>query len=129
MNFLQLSNKKLAVLLLRFVTGINFLMHGAVRVFGDYSGFADGMVDNFNETFLPTFSVRLLGYAIPIVELIIGVILIAGFQLKIGLIISFLLMATLVFGMSLLQEWGVVGSQMIYAVALFLILYFHEDSK
>jgi len=43
MQFLQMSNKKLAVLLLRFVTVISFLMHGAVRVFGDYSGFADGM--------------------------------------------------------------------------------------
>lgn len=124
-----MSNKKLAIFLLRFVTGINFLMHGAVRVLGDYSGFANGMVDNFSETFLPAFSVRLLGYAIPIVELIIGAILITGFQLKIGLIISFLLMATLIFGMSLLQEWGVVGSQMVYAVALFLILYFHEEEK
>jgi len=43
MQFLQMSNKKLAVLLLRFFTGINFLMHGVLRVFGDYSGFTDGM--------------------------------------------------------------------------------------
>ncbi|GJM16263.1 MAG: hypothetical protein DHS20C13_15900 [Thermodesulfobacteriota bacterium] len=127
MQFLKISNKKLAVLLLRFVTGINFLMHGAVRVFGDYSGFANGMADNFSETFLPAFSVRLLGYSIPILELIIGVILITGFQLKIGLVIGFLLMATLIFGMSLLQEWGVVGSQMIYVLALFFILYFQDE--
>lgn len=124
-----MSNKKLAVLLLRSVTGINFLMHGAVRVFGDYSGFADGMANNFSVTFLPAFSVRLLGYAIPIVELLIGLILITGFQLKIGLIVSFLLMATLIFGMCLLQEWGVVGSQMIYVICLFLILYFQEDDN
>lgn len=129
MNFLQMSNKKLAVVFLRLVTGINFLMHGAVRVFGDFNGFADGMASNFNETFLPAFSVRLLGYAIPIVELIVGIILITGFQLKIGLVIAFLLMATLVFGMSLLQQWGVVGSQMIYVICLFLILYFQEDDK
>lgn len=129
MKFLQMSNRKLAVLLLRFVTGVNFLMHGAVRVFGDYSGFADGMVTNFSDTFLPTFSVRLLGYAIPIIELVIGVILITGFQLKIGLVISFLLMATLIFGMSLLQEWGVVGSQMIYVLCLFFILYFQDEEK
>lgn len=102
-------------------------MHGAVRVFGDYSGFANGMADNFSETFLPGFSVRLLGYAIPILELIIGIILITGFKLKAGLVIGFLLMATLIFGMCLLQEWGVVGSQMIYAIALFLILYFQND--
>lgn len=127
MKFLQMSNKKLAVLLLRFVTGINFLMHGAVRVFGDYSGFADGMVNDFSDTYLPAFSVRLLGYAIPIIELIIGVILITGFKLRIGLVIGFLLMATLIFGMSLLQQWGVVGSQMIYALALFFILYFQDE--
>lgn len=127
MQFLKMSNKKLAVLLLRFVTGINFLMHGAVRVFGDYSGFADGMVNDFSDTALPAFSVRLLGYAIPIIELIIGVILITGFKLRIGLIIGFLLMAILIFGMSLLQQWGVVGSQMIYTLALFFILYFQEE--
>lgn len=124
-----MSNKKLAVLLLRFVTGINFLMHGAVRVFGDYSGFANGMAENFNETFLPTFSVRLLGYAIPIVELIVGLILITGFQLRLGLVLGFLLMAALVFGMSLLQEWGVVGSQMIYVLCLFFILYFKDEKN
>lgn len=122
-----MSNKKLAVLLLRFVTGINFLMHGAVRVFGDYSGFADGMVNDFSDTYLPAFSVRLLGYAIPIIELIIGVILITGYKLRIGLVIGFFLMATLIFGMSLLQQWGVVGSQMIYTLALFFILYFQEE--
>lgn len=129
MKFLQMSNKKLAVLLLRFVTGINFLMHGAVRVFGDYSGFANGMAENFNETFLPSFSVRLLGYAIPSVELIVGLILITGFQLRLGLVLGFLLMAVLVFRMSLLQEWGVVGSQMIYVLCLFFILYFQDEKN
>jgi thiosulfate dehydrogenase (quinone) large subunit len=129
MQFLQMSNKKLAVLLLRFVTGINFLMHGAVRVFGDYSGFADGMANDFSDTFLPAFSVRLLGYAIPIIELIVGVILIVGYKLRLGLVLGFLLIATLIFGMSLLQEWGVVGSQMIYALGLFFILYFQDDDK
>lgn len=127
MKLFEMSNKKLAVLMLRLVTGINFLMHGAVRVLGDYSGFADGMIHNFSGTFLPSFSVRLLGFAIPVIELIIGIILITGYKLKIGLIAAFLLMATLVFGMSLLQKWDVVGTQMIYALALFLILYFQEE--
>ena len=129
MQFLKMSNKKLAVLLLRFVVGVNFLMHGAVRVFGDYSGFADGMANDFSETFLPAFSVRILGYAIPVVELIVGIVLITGFQLKLGLVLAFLLMAALIFGMSLLQNWGVVGSQMIYVICLFLILYFYEEDK
>ena len=124
-----MSNKKLAVLLLRIVTGINFFMHGAVRVLGDYGGFADGMVNDFGDTLLPPFSVKLLAFGIPIVELIIGVILIIGYQLRLGLVLGFLLMATLIFGTSLRQEWGVVGSQMIYVLSLFFILYFQEEDS
>jgi len=40
MNILNLDNKKLALLLLRIVIGINYLVHGAVRELGDYNGFA-----------------------------------------------------------------------------------------
>jgi len=129
MKYFQMSNKKLAVLLLRIVTGINFFMHGAVRVLGDYSGFANGMVDDFSDTFLLPFSVRLLAYAIPIIELIIGIILITGVKLRLGLVLGFLLIGVLIFGMSLRQEWGVVGSQMIYALSLFFILYFHDEEN
>ena len=129
MNFLRLSNKKLALFLFRLVVGVNFFMHGAVRILGDYSGFASGMAEDFGETFLHPLSVTALGYVIPVIELIIGVILITGYKLRYGLILGFLLMAVLIFGMSLLQNWGVVGTQMIYAISLFLILYFQEDDK
>jgi len=71
----------------------------------------------------------LLGYTIPIIELIVGMILIVGYKLRLGLVLGFLLIATLIFGMSLLQEWGVVGSHMIYLFALFFILYFQDDDK
>ena len=104
-------------------------MHGAVRILGDYNGFASALVDDFNDTFLPAFSVRLLGYTIPTVELVVGLILITGFQLRLGLVLGFLLMAALIFGMSLLQEWGVVGSQMIYVLCLFFILYFQDEKS
>ena len=124
-----MSNKKLAVLLLRIVTGINFFMHGAVRVLGDYSGFATAMVDDFSDTFLLPFSVKLLAYLIPIIELIVGIILITGIKLRLGLVLGFLLIGVLIFGMSLLQEWGVVGSQMIYVLSLFFILYFQDEEN
>ena len=128
MNVLKLNNRKLALLMLRVVTGINYLMHGAVRVLGDYSGFASGMVRDFEDTFLHPLSVKSLAFIIPLAELVIGLILITGYKLKYGVIIGFLLMGILVFGMSLLQQWGVVGTQMIYVLALFLILYFHDDN-
>jgi len=129
MKYLQMSNKKLAVLLLRVVTGINFFMHGAVRVLGDYSGFAEGMVNDFGDTFLHPVSVKLLAFAIPIIELIIGAILITGFKLRAGLVLGFLLIAVLIFGTSLRQEWGIIGSQMIYVLSLFFILYFQDEKS
>ncbi len=127
MKYLQMSNKELALFLFRIVVGVNFLMHGAVRVLGDYGGFASGMVSDFGETFLHPLSVMALAYVIPIIELIIGIILVTGYKLRYGLILGFLLMAVLIFGMSLLQQWAVVGTQMIYAISLFLLLYFQED--
>lgn len=129
MNILKLSSKQLALLLFRLAVGVNFLMHGAVRVFGDYAGFASGMTADFSETFLHPLSVTALAYVIPIVELIVGIILISGYKLRYGLILGFLLMTVLIFGMSLLQNWGVVGTQMIYVICLFLLLYFEEDKS
>lgn len=129
MKLTQMSNKKLALFLFRAVVGVNFFMHGAVRILGDYSGFASGLVSDFGETFLHPLSVMALAYVIPVVELIVGIILITGYKLRYGLILGFLLMAVLIFGMSLLQQWAVVGTQMIYAISLFLILYFQEDGN
>jgi len=129
MKYLQMSNKKLALFLFRIVVGVNFFMHGAVRILGDYSGFVSGMVNDFGDTFLLPISVKALAYVIPIVELIVGIILITGYKLRYGLILGFLLMAVLIFGMSLLQQWGVVGTQMLYALSLFFILYFQDDES
>ena len=124
-----MSNKKLALFLFRIVVGVNFFMHGAVRILGDYSGFASGIVSDFGETFLYPLSVMALAYVIPIVELIVGIILITGYKLRYGLILGCLLMAVLIFGMSLLQQWAVVGTQMRDAISLCRILHFQEDEN
>lgn len=47
MKLMQMSNKKLALFLFRVVVGVNFFMHRAVRILGDYSGFASGLVSDF----------------------------------------------------------------------------------
>lgn len=56
-----MTHRALGYALLRFVLGVNFLMHGAVRVFGDYTGFARGVVGEFSCTILPEVMVRLVG--------------------------------------------------------------------
>jgi hypothetical protein len=56
-----LNTKSLAYFYLRFITGINMLLHGGVRLFGDYRGFIDGVAQEFDGTVLPEALVRLVG--------------------------------------------------------------------
>ena len=121
------SNRDLAVLLLRLITGLNFAGHGLVRIFGGYTDFARSTVDQFADTILPAALVWPLGYAIPIVELVLGLLLIAGFRIRLTVTAAFALMAVLVSGMVLLEEWAVVSIQMIYILTLFVILAFQPE--
>ncbi len=123
------SNRGLAVLLLRVITGINFVGHGLVRILGDYKGFAQSTVDQFADTILPAAMVWPLGYAIPVVELVFGVALIVGVRLRATIIAGFALMAVLLSGMVLLEQWAVVGTQMIYILTLFAILAFQPEAR
>lgn len=123
------SNRDLAVLLLRIITGINFVGHGLVRILGDYTAFAQGIVDQFADTILPAVMVWPLGYAIPVVELAFGVALIVGVRIRATVIAGFVLMAVLLSGMVLLEEWAVVGIQMIYILTLFAILAFQPEAR
>jgi thiosulfate dehydrogenase [quinone] large subunit len=51
---------------------------------------------------------------IPPVEMTIGVLLFLGFQTRLALIMAVSLMATLVFGMNLLQDWELVFRHLVY---------------
>jgi len=118
-----MDSRILGYTLLRVVMGINMFMHGAVRLFGDYTGFANGVVKEFSGTFLAEPLLFSVGYGIPILETIIGLGLLVGLFTKTVLVLSGGLMATLVVGMSLLKNWGTVGSQMTYVVIFALLLF------
>jgi thiosulfate dehydrogenase [quinone] large subunit len=106
----------------RFVVGVNFLMHGAVRVFGDYAGFVSWVTKTFEGTILSGGLAGAYGWAIPLIELILGVLLISGLGTKWTLVAGELFMATLIVGMTLKQNWDTVAFQMIYAISLYLLL-------
>lgn len=109
--------------ILRIVLGLNMLMHGAVRLFGDYTGFAEGVLKEFSGTVLPEILVKAVGWGIPPVEFLIGLALILGLFTGTALIAGGLLMSVLVFGMSLLKSWGTVGNQMVYVLLFSLLLF------
>jgi len=117
-----MEGPSIAYFLFRITLGLNMLMHGCVRVFGNYRGFAESLAEQFRETPLPEWSVLSFGYALPVAEGVIGMFLILGFQTKKALMAGALLMMPLIFGMSLREQWSVVGTQMLYALIYFILL-------
>jgi thiosulfate dehydrogenase [quinone] large subunit len=114
-----------AYLLLRVLTGLDFLMHGFARIFtgSHLSGFAQGMVKSMAATPLPASLTLATGYAIPCVELLIGTLLLLGLLTREALTMAFLLMLVLMFGVTLKQDWVTAGSQLVYGIVLALLLF------
>ncbi|NJO46999.1 MAG: DoxX family protein [Oscillatoriales cyanobacterium RM2_1_1] len=115
----------LAYALLRIVFGINFFVHGLVRI-GNIPGFVQGQIDLYQEIAIPSFLLAGPAFLIPIVELIVGFLLILGLKTRIALIAGFLLMMPLMFGVCLLQKWDVAGSQLTYCLIYFILLAAHQ---
>ena len=119
------TDRRLAYGILRFTLGLNILLHGLTRI-GTLSGFADGLVEGFADTILPAAVVHVSAYVIVLAEVLIGALLTVGYRTRGALVAGGLLMAALVFGTALRQEWGTLGTQMLYALIYFVLLYARE---
>lgn len=115
--------------LLRVIMGINLFMHGAVRIFGDYSGFRSWVIGEFSGTILPGGLVTLTAWLIPPVELLVGISLVLGLWTSVGLAVAGIHMGVLMFGMSLLSNWGSVANQLLYVFGLSALLFGIEYNR
>jgi thiosulfate dehydrogenase [quinone] large subunit len=117
MNTPVITEQRQAYVLLRLLTGLDFFGHGFARIFtGTHlSGFAQGMVKSMAATPLPPALTLATGYVVPCVELVIGLLLLA-----------LLLMLVLMFGVTLKQDWATAGSQLLYGLVLFVLLFARE---
>jgi thiosulfate dehydrogenase [quinone] large subunit len=76
----------------------------------------------FQKTLLPVWSLYAFGYALPIVEALVGACVLFGFQTRRALILGSVLMLVLTFGSTLRQDWSIVGIQLTYSVVYSLLL-------
>lgn len=118
-----MSNQVLAYTMFRLFMGLNMFLHGAVRLGPNYQKFIDWTRGVFENTWLPEWLVTLEAQLIPGVEMLIGILLIVGFKTRFAVILGFVLMATLVFGMNIVQDWELVNRHLIYVIALFILMY------
>ena len=110
-----------AYTLLRIVVGINYFNHGATRIF-NIPGFIDSMVSTMQGSWIPEFLVRINAGLVPPVELIVGALITIGLFTRGALIACFILMAVLMYGITVIQNWDGASSQLIYNIVLFILL-------
>jgi len=107
--------------ILRFTLGITFFFHGVIRFVSGWSAFADQMVLNFHDTFLPDFMVRSFALSVPPVEALLGTLLCLGLFTRLTLIAAGLWMIALVFGTTIRQDYSTVAIQLLYALLFFVL--------
>ena len=121
----HLREQRFAYVLLRAFTGLDFFGHGFARIFtGTHlSGFAYAMSQGMATSPLPPSLTLAAGYAIPIVEVVVGALLLLGLATRVALTAAFVLMFVLMFGVCMKQDWNAAGQQMLYGLILALLLF------
>jgi len=119
--------KNTAYFLLRISMGVNLLGHGLARI-PKLSVFAEGMTKGFEKSWLPQPLVYLFSTTLPFLEFIIGGMLILGFRTRLANFAGAGLIIILLFGSSTVENWEVMGIQMIYILFFYLLISRIEDN-
>lgn len=114
-------NHSLTFVLLRLAVGISMFGHGLVRIV-KLPKFSAWMVGQFEKSILPEALVTPFSYLLPIIEFGIGVLLLIGLFTKQALIIGGITMVLLIFGSSMIEEWGAIPSQVIHTFFFAVLL-------
>ena len=118
-------DRRIGYLLMRLAVGVSLLGHGLVRI-PKLSGFHAHLTSDFTHSILPKTLVSVAGYALPFVEFCIGAMLVVGLLTKLGLIAGVLGMTALVFGSTTIEDYSVIGEQLIHAAILVGLIVFLE---
>jgi thiosulfate dehydrogenase (quinone) large subunit len=110
-------------LLLRLALGASLLGHGLVRL-PKLAGFSQWMVATFQKSMLPAALVTPFSYALPILEFVIGLLLVAGLFTRVSLVAAGALMLVLILGACLIENWDALPSQLIHVAFAVLLLNF-----
>jgi thiosulfate dehydrogenase (quinone) large subunit len=117
------SARTWAVLFARQILGLIFFMAGVWKVFElGPAGHVRRFFLPFQDTFLPTWSLWAVGFAIPFVELIAGGFLILGFLTRPALIALGIVLVTVTFGHLLEQPLYPFHEHVIPRLALLLFV-------
>lgn len=108
-------NRGSVVLLARLYLGGIFLLGGAGKIFKQGPGaFVGYLHKGFGSTVLPELFITSFGYALPFVELIVGITLILGLYRRASFTVAALLCMVLSQGQFMIQEYATAAHNGIY---------------
>ena len=120
------DHKALAYALMRLALGVNIFGHGFFRMLAGTSAYAHGAVQGMDKGPLPhALSFGFL-YATPVIELVLGLLLTLGLFTRFALAAGALFMIALTFGTTSTQNWNAAGTQLLYSLAYFALLWLLE---
>jgi thiosulfate dehydrogenase [quinone] large subunit len=110
---------------LRLPIALSMLGHGLVRL-PKLQEFSEGMVGSMEKSILPSALVLAWAYLLPILEALLGILLVVGYKAKYTIYASLVVMSILIIGSSSIEAWGAVQAQLIHALYFFALLWYVE---
>ena len=116
------SDASIAYAIFRLTFGVNIGFRGIVRIVHGLDAFTAGLLKQFAVTSFPLGMVDAFGHTVPLIETVVGTLLILGLWTRGALIIGGLMMTSLTFGTMFLQDFNLAWLQLTYAMAFFGLL-------
>jgi thiosulfate dehydrogenase [quinone] large subunit len=118
------DNWPIVKLIVRWILGLLFLMAGYWKVFVLTPAVhaQQFFVDGFSDTWIPTWLLQLLGYSIPFLELIAGILICIGFRTREALVAVGLLLIVTTYGHALQQPLFDIDGHTFTRLALIVFL-------
>lgn len=110
---------------MRLPVALSLFGHGLVRL-PKLQAFSEWMTGTMKNSFLPSVLVMTLSYALPFIELALGISLLISYKTKYSIYAGLALMSMLIFGSTSIEDWGAIEAQLIHAIYLFALLWFVE---
>ena len=123
---MRFSDKAWAYALLRVALGVNFGIHGFIRVFTGVGAFAATTAEHMGKSPLPHGFVYGFACLIPWIELVLGLGLMLGLATRAVLVLGSVFLMGLTVGVGMNQQWDVAGQQLVYSVVMAGLLFLVE---
>lgn len=119
---------KTAFFFLRLPVAVSLLGHGLVRL-PKLHTFSEWMVTSMEKSAIPTVLIVPFSYLLPVVEAILGILLLINFKTKYTLYGALTVMSILILGSCSIENWSAIEAQLLHSFYLFGLFWFYEKYK